>query len=207
MLRQHLSGGSGGSCLGAILGLSRGSIDIVVGLVRAVDGNLDCDLTSLDLLAVHLSNGLLLQLLGRQSDKAEATTLASLAAGLQLLDHKAGDRTQSNLGRRWLVGVEQLLELKETHMWVSNRQRLIEGSNATYLLLGQIVGQVSHHDLGLGGNAVGGRTTLTTLASRASLGLGIGVTAVGLVGDIGQRLGIVGCTLSGTLSALLIISY
>lgn len=75
-----------------------------------------------------------------------------------------------------------------------------------YLLLGQIVGQVSHHDLGLGGDAVGGRTALTTLASRASLVLGIWVTTVGLVGDVRQRLSL-GGTLGGTFSTLLVVLY
>lgn len=110
-VRQHLSGGGSGSLLGAILGLGSGSVGLLVGLVRAVDGNLDSNLAALDLLAVHLSNGLLLQLLGSQGDEAEATALASLATSLQLLDHEAGDRAQGDLGRRWLVGVEELLEL------------------------------------------------------------------------------------------------
>ncbi len=99
--------------LGAVGVLILGGLDIIIGLVRAVDGNLDSDLTALDLLAVHLSHGLLLQLLRGQGDEAESAALAGLAASLELLDHEAGDGAQGDLGRQGLVGVEQLLELNE----------------------------------------------------------------------------------------------
>lgn len=57
-----------------------------------------------------------------------------------------------------------------------------------YLLLGQVVGQVGDHDLGLGGNTVGRRATLLLLAGRASLVLGsLVVVSIRLVGDVRQR--------------------
>lgn len=106
---------NGGRLSGAVgaLGGSLGSwrIGIFVGLVRAVDSNLDSDLTALDLLGVHLSNGLLLHLLRGKSHEAEATSLAGFVAGLELLDHEAGDGAEGNLGGGWLVGSEEFLEL------------------------------------------------------------------------------------------------
>lgn len=75
-----------------------------------------------------------------------------------------------------------------------------------YLVLGQVVRKVGNHDLGLGGNAILGRTALllgtrsTGLASLASLA-GSGVV---LVGDLGQRSGLAGNVdgLSGGLTVL-----
>lgn len=99
------------SLLSGVLTLSR-SVDLLVGLVGAVDSDLDSDLTSLDLLAVHLSNGLLLLLLRRQGNKAETTTLPGLITCLELLDHEAGDGAQGNLGGRGLVLIEEILELQ-----------------------------------------------------------------------------------------------
>lgn len=70
---------------------------------------------------------------------------------------------------------------------------------SAYLLLGQVVGQVSHHDLGLGGNAVGGGAAFAALASRAGLCLVLAsrVSVVGLVGDVLQRLNLSGCSVLG----------
>ena len=58
----------------------------------------------------------------------------------------------------------------------------------TYLLLSKIVRQVCNHDLGLGGDAVGGGATLTTLTLSGSI-LGVllvGLVSVALVCDVGQ---------------------
>jgi len=103
--------GGGGSLLGAVVVLALGGVGLLVSLVRAVDGNLDSDLATLNLLPVHLRDSLLLLLLVGKSNEAEATTLAGLSASLELLDHEARDRAESNLGRRWLVGSEELLKL------------------------------------------------------------------------------------------------
>jgi len=57
----------------------------------------------------------------------------------------------------------------------------------TYLLLREIIWQVGNHDLVLGWNAIGWRTTLTSLTGLArSLGLGL-LLSGGLVGGVGQR--------------------
>lgn len=102
---------SNGGCLLAVgLGLV-GDVGFLIGLVGAVDGNLDSDLTTLNLLAVHLVDSLLLQLLRSKSDEAEATTLAGLTSSLELLDHESRNRSESDLSRRRLVGLEKVLEL------------------------------------------------------------------------------------------------
>ncbi len=67
----------------------------------------------------------------------------------------------------------------------------------SYLLLGQVVGQVSNHDLGLGGNAIGRGATLTALAGltgSASLFLGSLVCRVScvLVGNVFKWLNLSG---------------
>lgn len=108
--RGGRGGGSGGGLL-LLLALSGGGLGVVVLLSGGVDGDLDGDLAALDLLAVHLSAGLLLQLLGAQGDEAEATALASLAASLELLDHEAGDGAEGDLGRAGLVVLEDFHEL------------------------------------------------------------------------------------------------
>jgi hypothetical protein len=91
--------------------LALGGVGLLVSLVRAVDGDLDGDFASLNLLAVHLSNSLLLLLLRGQGDETEATALAGLTASLELLDHETGNGAKSDLGRRRLVGREELLQL------------------------------------------------------------------------------------------------
>ena len=83
----------------------------IIFLAGAVDGNLDRDLASLDLLLVHLVDGLLLESFGAKGHEAEATTLAGLVAGLELLDHEAGDRPQGDLGGYRLVSSEKFFEL------------------------------------------------------------------------------------------------
>lgn len=88
------------------------SVNIIVFLTGAVDGNLHSDDAAINVLAVHLANSLGLELLRGKVDEAKATGLAALVASLQLLDHEAGDGTQGNLGRDGLVGGEDLLELK-----------------------------------------------------------------------------------------------
>ena len=117
---SHGTGGrsSRGGSLGSrsVLLLGTGSITLIlllVGLIRAVDSNLDGNLTTLNLLSVHLSNSLLLELLGSKSDKSEATTLTGLTTSLKLLDHESRDRTKSDLGRRGLISLEKLNKLWE----------------------------------------------------------------------------------------------
>lgn len=92
--------------------LALGGLDVIIRLVRTIDGNLDSDLATLDLLAVHLGDSLLLKLLRGQRDEAKTAALAGLTARLELLDHEAGDGAQGDLGRQGLVGGEQLLELE-----------------------------------------------------------------------------------------------
>lgn len=100
------SRGGGGGLLGL---LSR--VEGVILLAGAVDGDLDSDLTTLNLLGVHLLDGLLLLLLGAEGDETEATALTALVASLELLDHETRNGTQGDLGRDGLVGVEELFEL------------------------------------------------------------------------------------------------
>ena len=117
---SRLSGGSrsldAGRALGGARGISLGGaiggrVGVLVLLARAVNSNLDSDLAALDLLAVHIGTGLLLHLLGGEGNKTEATALARLVAGLELTDHKLGDRTESDLGGGRLVLSEDLEEL------------------------------------------------------------------------------------------------
>lgn len=105
-----LLSGSGSLLGGGLLSGGRSSVNIVL-LAGAVNGDLDSDLTSFDLLAVHLLDGLLLELLGTEGDETETTTLAGLVTGLELLDHEARNRAESDLGRNGLVGSKELLEL------------------------------------------------------------------------------------------------
>lgn len=110
----HLGGGRGGSVLlrrcSSRLGLLTRDVDVIL-LARAVDRDLDRNLTALDLLSVHFVDGLLLELLRGKGDEAEPTALAALVAGLQLLDHKARNGAQGDLGGGRLVVGEDLLEL------------------------------------------------------------------------------------------------
>lgn len=57
---------------------------------------------------------------------------------------------------------------------------------STYLLLGEIVREVGDHHLGLGGDAISGGTTLTSLAGLAR-SLGLGVLCLGGRGRSGVR--------------------
>jgi hypothetical protein len=84
---------------------------VVILLAGGVDSDLDGDLTALNLLAVHLVASLLLELLGAESDETEATALAGLVAGLELLDHEAGDGAEGDLGGGGGVVLEDLKKL------------------------------------------------------------------------------------------------
>lgn len=53
-----------------------------------------------------------------------------------------------------------------------------------YLLLSQVVGQVSNHDLVLGGDTISWRSTLTSLTGGAVLFLLVHVVSIVLVGDV-----------------------
>jgi len=80
---------------------------------RGVDRDLNSDLTSLNLLAIHLFTCLLLKLLGAKRDEAKTTALARLVTSLELLDHEAGDGTESNFGGGGRVVLEDLEELEK----------------------------------------------------------------------------------------------
>jgi hypothetical protein len=102
-LLGHGSGSAGrslgGGRLAVGLGLALGgSVRVFVLLAGAVDGNLDGNLATLDLLAVHVGASLLLKLLGFESDETKATALAGLVASLELADHEARDGAESDLG-------------------------------------------------------------------------------------------------------------
>lgn len=74
----------------------------------------------------------------------------------------------------------------------------------THLLLGQVVGEVGDHDLGLGRNTVSRGAALAALTGRAVVGLaGLVVAVVSLVGDVLQSLGSRGSGALGTLLLLL----
>jgi len=169
-----------------VLTLSSWGVGFLVGLVWAVDGDLDSDLTTLDLLAVHLRDSLLLLLLGCESDEAEATTLAGLVASLELLDHEAGNWAKGDLGGSWLVGSEEFLEL--SHVLAKFRGR--PGTMCSYLLLGEIVWQVGNHDLVLGWDAISWWTTLATRLA-GSFGSSWGLSILGLGGS-SRKVGLVG---------------
>lgn len=70
----------------------------------------------------------------------------------------------------------------------------------THLLLGQIVGQVSDHDLGLGGDAIRGGATLTALALLVTLLCILVSVALGSIGDIGQRVNLLSGSSIGSRS-------
>lgn len=145
-----LSSSSGRLGGGSTLGSGGGAIlltrdDLLILLTRAIDGDLDGNLTALDLLAIHLRASLLLQLLRSEGDKAKATALARLVAGLKLLDHEARDGPESDLGRSRRIVLEDLHKLQtESAMWQP------EGSGCRYyLLLAKVVREVCDHDFGL----------------------------------------------------------
>lgn len=108
-------------------GFSSWGIGIIVGLVWAVNCDLNSNFTALNLLSIHLLNGLLLLLLLRKSDETEATALAGFVAGLELLDHETGNWAKGDLSGGWLICSEKFLEL----------------------LLREIVWQVCDHNLSL----------------------------------------------------------
>jgi hypothetical protein len=130
---SNLLGGTVGAVLETALG--------VVLLSWAVDSNFDSDLTTFNLLSVHFRHSLLLHFFTGEGDEAEATALARLVASLKLLDHEARDGAQGNLGRAGFVGGEEFLELDGSLVCIIERRR------CTYLLLTEVVRQVSDHDL------------------------------------------------------------
>jgi hypothetical protein len=98
----------------AVLGerCSAGSLRVDVLFARAIDGDLDSNLTAVDLLSIHLTDCFLLQLLGSERNESEATPLAGLVAGLKFLYHVTSDGTKGNLGRGGVVSGEEFLELQ-----------------------------------------------------------------------------------------------
>ena len=106
-------GGSGGSLGGGGSGaLSGGLGGGIILLAGGVNRDLNGDLTALNLLAVHLSASLLLELLGAEGNETEATALARLTASLELLNHEAGDGAEGDLGLGGGVILEDLEELQ-----------------------------------------------------------------------------------------------
>jgi len=72
-------------------------------LAWAVDGHLDSDLATFNLLAIHLADRLLLHGLVGKGDETEAAALARFISSLELLDHETGNGAQGDLGGSWLV--------------------------------------------------------------------------------------------------------
>ena len=110
VIHDCLSGNSLGT-VGSLGTLSGRGIGIFIGLVWAVNSDLDSDLATLNFLSIHLIDSLLLLFLRGKSDETEATALAGLVAGLELLDHEARNRTKGDLGRGWLICGKEFLEL------------------------------------------------------------------------------------------------
>lgn len=180
-----------GGSSGVLLTLSSGAISLlsvrsIVFLAGAVDRDLDGNLTAFNLLAIHLLDSLVLLLLRVQGDETKATAFTGLVTGLELLDHEARNGTQGDLGRDGLVGGKDLLEL----------------------LLAQVIGQVGHHDLGLGRDTILGRTTLLGrllgTSSITRLALFVRTRVVGLVSDLGQRVSLTG-DVGGSIRALICV--
>ena len=86
---------------------------VFVLLAGAINRDLDGDLTTLNLFAVHLGARLLLQLFTREGAEAAATTLARLIASLELANHEFGDRAKSDFGSGRRVIGEDLEELEQ----------------------------------------------------------------------------------------------
>ena len=103
----------GGRRLGIGLGLTLDwGIWVLILLAWTVNRDLNGDLATLDLLAVHVVACLLLQLFTSECNEAEATALAWLVAGLELANHELGDWAESNLCGSWRVVGEDLEQLK-----------------------------------------------------------------------------------------------
>lgn len=200
--RRHLSSGSwslGGSGRGSSLTtLSSSSGRVLVLLSWAVDGDLDGNLATLNLLAVHVGARLLLELLARERHEAETAALAWLVAGLKLADHELGDGTKGDLGGGGRVVGEDLEELsRKMSVKVCIQHRIQDA----YALLTEIVWQIGDHDLRLAGNTVLWWATL--LAGRA----GLVITSLtsrdgGLVGGGSQWVGSSSITVGGSLALL-----
>lgn len=90
------------------------SVWILVLLSWAINRDLNGDLASLDLFAVHVVARLLLELSASERHEAEPTSLAWLVAGLQLADHEFWNRAQGDLGGGWLVVGEDLEQLQSS---------------------------------------------------------------------------------------------
>lgn len=102
-LLGHGSGSAGRSLGGGRLAVGLGlaldrSVGVFVLLAGAVDGDLNGNLATLNLLAVHVGASLLLKLFGFESDETKATALAGLVASLELANHETRDGAESDLG-------------------------------------------------------------------------------------------------------------
>ena len=171
---SSLCGGSvdvGGALGGGWLSISLGgtldwSVRVLVLLAWAIDRDLNGDLATLDLLAVHVVASLLLQLLTSERDETEAATLAWLVACLEFADHELGDRSKGNLGGGWGVVGEDLEELGRQ---LACGEIRAGGHISTYAFLAKIIWKVGNHDLRLAGDAVLWWTALLAWLARVSL--------------------------------------
>lgn len=104
---------SGNLFCGAISGTGSGILGVLdrVFLARAVDGDFDRNLSAIDLLAVHVSDRLLLEFLRLKGDKAETSTLAWLVSGLEFLHHESWNWSKGDLSGNRLVVDEKFLQL------------------------------------------------------------------------------------------------
>lgn len=74
------------------------SVRVLILFAWAINRDLNGDLATLDLFAVHVSAGLLLHLFTSEGNEAEAATLAWFVAGLKLADHELLDWAERDLG-------------------------------------------------------------------------------------------------------------
>lgn len=92
-------------------GSGTGSLRVNILLAGAINGDLNSNLAAFHLLAIHLTNSLLLQLLRSKRYEAKTAALAGFVASLELLHHVASDGAKGDLSSGWVVGREEFLEL------------------------------------------------------------------------------------------------
>ena len=91
------------------------SLRVDVLFAGAIDGDLDGNLATFNLLTIHLTDSLLLQFLGAERDESKSTTLTGFATSLELLDHIALNWAKGDLGGSRAVSREKFLELHNEH--------------------------------------------------------------------------------------------
>lgn len=169
-------------------------LDIGLGLLRdslggSVDGDLELDLPSVDLLALNVLERLLLLLLVEKVDKSES--LAPSLSGAELLDDNAGagDLVVGEEGRESLVGdgegevgdeEEGLGGLSGGGSTADGSRSRLAGSTATSLGLGGLAVESGGGELGGHVVDVGGRIS-------GLLGLAVGAGTAGGLGALQKR--------------------